>query len=141
MRSQRGRNSCIRLPKDSHTMPLRQSADKYLQNVVRRQDENSLLTPHCFTTGHALDRAKASVTGNGFTRRTWGFIEAWTTTPTCDNQCTSRGFATVLEALSRRPAIVPIFHVISLSVFVLNTPPPIYSDILLLSKSRLTTPH
>ncbi len=59
------------------------------QNAVRRQDENSLPTLHCLTTGHALDCTRASVVGNGTTKRTREFLEAWKTTPTCVNQCTT----------------------------------------------------
>ncbi len=58
------------------------------QSTVRRQDENSLLALHSLTTGHAFDWTRASVVGNGTTKRTREFIEAWKTTPTCVNQCT-----------------------------------------------------
>ncbi len=58
------------------------------QSAVRRQDENSLLALHCLTIGHAFDWTRASVVGNGTTKRTQEFIEAWKTTPTCVNQCT-----------------------------------------------------
>ncbi len=51
------------------------------QSDVRRQDENSLLALHCLTIGLELNE-----NGNGLTKRTWGFIEAWSTTPTCVNQ-------------------------------------------------------
>ncbi len=43
-----------------------------------------------FTTGHAFDWTRASVVGNGSTKLTLGFIEAWNTTPTCVNQCTTK---------------------------------------------------
>ncbi len=58
------------------------------QSAVRRQDENSPLALHSLTTGHAFDWTRASVVGNGTTKRTREFIEAWKTTPTCVNQCT-----------------------------------------------------
>ncbi len=38
-------------------------------SAVRRQDENSLLTMHCLTTGHAFDWTRASIAGNGSTER------------------------------------------------------------------------
>ncbi len=59
------------------------------QSAVRRQDENSLLALRCLTTGHRFDWTRASVVGNGTTKRTREFIEAWKTTPTCVNQCTT----------------------------------------------------
>ncbi len=59
------------------------------QSAVRRQDENSLLALHCLTTGHAFDWTRASVVGNGTTKRIREFIEAWKTTSTCVNQCTA----------------------------------------------------
>ncbi len=55
--------------------------------AVRRQDENSLLALHCLTTGHAFNWTRVSVVGNGTTKRTREFIEAWKTMPTCVNQC------------------------------------------------------
>ncbi len=45
--------------------------------AVRRQDENSLLALHSLTTGHAFDWTRASVVGNGTTKRTREFTEAW----------------------------------------------------------------
>ncbi len=58
------------------------------QSAVRRQDENSLLALHCLTTGHAFAWTRASVVGNGATKRTREFIETWKTTPTYVNQWT-----------------------------------------------------
>ncbi len=52
------------------------------QSAVRRKDENSLLALHRLTTVHAFDWTRASVVGNGVTKRTREFIEAWKTTPT-----------------------------------------------------------
>ncbi len=46
------------------------------QRVVRQQDKNSLLALHCLTTGHAFDWIRATVVGNGGTKRTRVFIEA-----------------------------------------------------------------
>ncbi len=60
-----------------------------MNTKVLSGDENSLLALHCLTTGHAFDWTRASVVGNGTTIRTWDFIEAWKTTPTCVNQCTT----------------------------------------------------
>ncbi len=57
--------------------------------AVRRQDENSLLALHYLTTGHAFDWTRASAVGNGTTKWTRKFIEAWKTTPTWVNQCTT----------------------------------------------------
>ncbi len=59
------------------------------QSAVRRQNETSLLALHCLTTGHAFDWTRASTVGNGTTKRTLEFSEAWKTTPTCVNQCTT----------------------------------------------------
>ncbi len=57
--------------------------------IIRRQDENSLLTLHCLTTGHAFDWTRSSVVGNGSTKRTREFTGAWKTTLTCVHQGTS----------------------------------------------------
>ncbi len=59
------------------------------QRAVGRRDANSLLALHCLTIGHAFDQTRASVVGNGSTKRTREFIETWKTTPTCVNQCTA----------------------------------------------------
>ncbi len=53
------------------------------KGAVRRQDEDSLLTLQCLTTGCAFDRDRASVIGKGTTRHTG----LWNTTSTCGNQC------------------------------------------------------
>ncbi len=49
------------------------------QSAFRRQDENSLLALHCLTTAYTFDWARASVVGNGSTKITREFIEAWKT--------------------------------------------------------------
>ncbi len=61
------------------------------QSAVRRQDGNFFLVLHCLTTGHAFDCTRASVVGNGSTKRTREFIEAWKTPPKCVNHCTTIG--------------------------------------------------
>ncbi len=62
---------------------------KERQSAVGRQDKNSLLALHCLTTGHAFDWTRASVVGNGTTKRTREFIKAWKTMPICVKQCTT----------------------------------------------------
>ncbi len=56
------------------------------KSAVRRQDENSLMA---LPTGKAFGWTRASVVGNGSTKRTREYIEAWKTTSTCVNQCTA----------------------------------------------------
>ncbi len=71
------------LGQTSHLFGTRMKKHK---GVVSRQDENSLLTLHCLTTGHAFDWDRATVVGKGAPKYKREFAEAWNTTSTCVNK-------------------------------------------------------
>ncbi len=71
-------------------MWLQLTVSLWHQSAIRRQDEKSLLTLHCLTTSHGFDYARASVVKNDSKKRTLEIIEAWNTTSTRVNQCTTK---------------------------------------------------
>ncbi len=139
------------------------------KGVVRRQDKHSLLALHCLTTGHAFNWDRASVIGKGSTKHTRDFIEAWTTTSTCVNQCVtlSPGYRALRNYGRRRrqghppargaippnypfpfsnfyvvmtSALPPVFTLIGFSTLILVQPPlPPTSDQLMFEPQTLNS--